>query len=87
MAPVFYNWFWSSLPTLKSPLGRTGWEDVVIPYGLYLDDNVDLGGSSIVYDASQTGVVFASMIRAYSTLLFLLILFPILLIKLLRMYF
>ena len=83
MAPVF----WRSLPTLKSLLGRTGVEDVVIPYGLYLDDNVDLGGPSMVYDASQASVVFAAMIRTYSALVFILIIFPILLIKLVGKYF
>merc|ERR1712224_1024270 len=85
-APVFYSSFWSSLPTLQSPLGRSfsAREEEVIPLGLYLDDDVDLGGPLVVYEASQLDVLISQMIRTYGTLFFVLMILPGLVIKLVR---
>ena len=81
MAPIFYNKIWSQLPSWKSPLGRTMHEEKVIPYGPYLEDNVDLGGQDMVYQATQINVVLRQMIRVLATLVFIVIIFPILIIK------
>ena len=81
MAPSFYNNFWSTIPSWRSPLGRTNWEDEVIPYGPYLADDVDLGGPEIIYQSSQINIMIHGMIKTYLILFILFIIFPLILLK------
>ena len=38
-------------------------EEVVIPYGMWLDDDVDLGGAEIRFDGTEIGNVLKQLIR------------------------
>ena len=69
------------MPTWKSLLGRSGWEDEVIPYGAYIEDDVDLGGPKLIYESSQFTVVFYGMLQTYSILMLLLMILPLLILK------
>ena len=69
------------MPTWKSLLGRSSWEDEVIPYGAYLDDDVNLGGPKLIYETSQFAVAFYGMLQTYSYLMLLLIILPLLILK------
>ena len=81
MAPAFYSSFWSNLPTWDSPLGRSTWEKEVIPYGPYLEDDVDLGGSDVLYEGTQANVVARQMLRTFITLAVILLVLPFLILK------
>ena len=87
MAPVFYSRFWSSLPTWINPLGRSFYEKEVIPFGLYLDDDVDLGGPDIVYEGTQVDVIALAAIRTLITMIFILFIFPVVVIKVIAKYY
>ena len=52
MAPSFNSKFWSMIPPWKSPSGRTGWKDEIIPYGPFLNDDVD--GTGYTYYVPYT---------------------------------
>ena len=52
-------------------------EEVVIPYGMWLDDDVDLGGVEIIFDGTEIGNVFKQLIRLLVTLISIFIIFPI----------
>ena len=52
-------------------------EEVVIPYGMWLDDDVDLGGAEIIFDGTEIGNVLKQLIRLLVTLIFILIVLPI----------
>ena len=67
--------------TMKSILGFSGWEDEVIPYGPYIEDDVDLGGPELIYESSQFTVVFYGMLQTYFTLTFLFIILPLTIIR------
>ena len=67
--------------TMKSLLGLSDWEDEVIPYGPYIDDDVDLGGPELIYESSQFTVVFYGMLQTYFTLMFLFIILPLTIFK------
>ena len=83
MAPVSYSKLWSNRPTMKSLLGRVGSEDEVIPFRPFLDDDVDLGGPNLVYYSQPTAAI-SQLMRVYAILIFVLIIFPVLIIKLVR---
>ena len=61
-------------------------EEVVIPYGMWFDDDVDLGGAEIIFDGTEIGNVFKQLIRLMVTLIFILIMFPIFTIIIVRKY-
>ena len=69
------------MPTWNSLLRRSGWQDEVIPYGPYIDDDVDLGGPELIYESSQFTVVFYGMLQTYFTLMFLFIILPLTIFK------
>ena len=69
------------MPTWKSLLGRSSWEDEVIQYGAYIDDDVDLGGPKLIYESSQFSVAFYAMLQTYSYLMLLFIILPLLILK------
>ena len=69
------------MQTMKSLLGLSVWEDEVIPYGPYIDDDVDLGGPELIYESSQFTVVFYGMLQTYFTLMFLFIILPLTILK------
>ena len=67
--------------TMNSLLGLSVWEDEVIPYGAYIEDDVDLGGPKLIYESSQFTVVFYGMLQTYSTLMLLFVILPLLILK------
>ena len=72
------------IPSWKSPLGRTGWEEDVIPYGPFLKDDIDLGGPELIYESSQISVVINGMLQTYITLIIILLVFPCVIFKLVK---
>ena len=69
------------MSTWNSLLIRSGWQDEVIPYGTYIEDDVDLGGPELIYESSQFTVVFHGMLQTYFTLMFLFVILPITIFK------
>ena len=67
-------------------MGGGSKEEVVIPYGMWLDDDVDLGGAEIIFDGTEIGNVFKQLIRLVVTLIFIFIIFPIFTIVIVRKY-
>ena len=61
-------------------------EEVVIPYGMWLDDDVDLGGADITFDGTEIGNVLKQLIRLLIILIFIFIIFPIFIIIIVRKY-
>ena len=59
---------------------------MVIPYGMWLDDDVDLGGAEITFDGTEIGNVLKQLIRLLIILIFIFIIFPIFTIIIVRNY-
>ena len=59
---------------------------MVIPYGMWLDDDVDLGGAEIRFDGTEIGNVLKQLIRLLITLICIFIIFPIFIIIIVRKY-
>ena len=67
------------MPSWKSPLGDSMWEDEVIPFGPYLKDEDDVAAQ---HYRTLAHYAVSSMIRALLTLVVLFIVLPIILLLL-----